>query len=76
MTEHEAQLCREAFEFELIDNHCCFSEDLERVGQSYRDNEIQFAWECAQATWAAACRHLAGRDELADMVRAGKGETR
>lgn len=46
--------CREAFEFELIDNHMYVPSDMTRTGDFYADDELQFAWECAWATWQVA----------------------
>lgn len=43
--------CRKAFEFELIDNHMYVPSDMTRTGDYYEDEELQFAWECAWATW-------------------------
>lgn len=76
MTEQETQLCREAFERELIDNHTYAPRDLEQLGGAYKDDWVQLAWDCARASWVAACKHAAARDELADMIRAGKGGAR
>ena len=47
--------CRKAFEFDLIDNWMYTPSDFEltEVGM-YIDDELEFAWECAWASWQAA----------------------
>ncbi|MCO5338596.1 hypothetical protein [Delftia tsuruhatensis] len=52
-TQSEAPInkLREAFEFELIDNHAYTAPDLEKKDGCYADDEIQFAWEMAVFAW-------------------------
>ena len=52
-TEREA--CRKAFELDLIDNWAYVPKDMERteVGM-YLDDDLEFAWECAWASWQTA----------------------
>ena len=51
----EREACRKAFEFDLIDNWMYTPSDFEltEVGM-YIDDELEFAWECAWASWQAA----------------------
>lgn len=52
-TEREA--CRKAFEFDLIDNWMYTPSDFERNEVCmYLDDELEFAWECAWASWQEA----------------------
>jgi len=52
-TEREA--CRKAFEFDLIDNWMYVESDfaLDEKGL-HVESELDFAWECAWASWQAA----------------------
>lgn len=63
-TQSEAPInkLREAFEFDLIDNHAYTAPDLEKRGGYYADDEIQFAWEMAVVAWEAA--HASTSSEL------------
>lgn len=66
MTEQEniLRLAREAFEFDLIDNHCYVQSDFVQEDGCYIDDDVDFAW---QATLAVVIAILPA---IGEMVKA------
>lgn len=63
MTIAERAECQKAFEFDLIDNWMYTPGDFQQdAGGRYLDDELDFAWECAWASWQAARRAPAAQD--------------
>lgn len=66
MTEQEniLRLAREAFEFDMVDNHCYVQSDFVQQDGCYIDDDVDFAW---QATLAVVIAILPA---IGEMVKA------
>ena len=62
--ENILRLAREAFEFDLIDNHCYVQSDFVQEDGCYIDDDVDFAW---QATLAVVIAILPA---IGEMVKA------